>query len=205
MTIDSKNGSRRIILASGSPRRRELLEQLGLSFDVITSDVAEQFDPEMPPAEVVQFLADKKGAAVANSIKHGLVIAADTIVVIDEQILGKPDSVSSAKQMLRRLAGRTHTVYSGIAVIDAETMNKKISYRSTVVHMRELSDEEIDVYVESGEPMDKAGAYAIQGIGSTLVTSVEGCYFTVVGLPMSLLAELLWEFGVNVLAVHKPV
>jgi septum formation protein len=194
--------NKRIVLASGSPRRRELLSQLGLSFDVLTSDVDEQYDPNWQPSEVVMRLAERKAVAVARQLEDGLVIGADTIVVVDDHILGKPASPDEAKEMLRRLSGRAHTVYSGVALIEAETGKKRVAFRSTIVHMRALDETEIERYVATGEPLDKAGSYAIQGIGSTLVTGVEGCYFTVVGLPMSLLAELFREFGINVLEVQ---
>jgi septum formation protein len=194
---------KRIVLASGSPRRRELLSQLGVEFDVITSDVDERVSPGLEASEVVMQLAERKATAVAALVQDGFVIGADTIVVVDDQILGKPASHGEAASMLQLLAGRAHTVFTGVAILDANTGKKRVSYRSTVVHMRNVDEADIDRYIRTGEPMDKAGAYAIQGIGSIFVTAIEGCYFTVVGLPLSLLAEMLWEFGINVLDIHS--
>ncbi|GIM44606.1 Maf-like protein [Collibacillus ludicampi] len=190
---------RRIVLASGSPRRRELLAGIGLSFDVIVSHVDETVDEEMDPPALVQELAYRKAHDVAKSLKYGLVIGADTIVVIDDEVLGKPTDVQDAIRMLSRLQGRTHSVYSGIAIIDAKTSEKRIAYSRTDVKMRSLSASEIERYVSTGEPMDKAGSYAIQGIGAILIDSIQGDYFTVVGLPLSLLASMLSTFDIDVL------
>jgi septum formation protein len=190
---------RRIVLASGSPRRRELLAGIGLPFDVIVSQVDETVDEKMDPPALVQELAYRKAHEVAKSLKYGLVIGADTIVVLDDEVLGKPADVQDAIRMLTRLQGRTHSVYSGVALIDAETSEKRIAYSRTDVKMRALTASEIERYVSTGEPMDKAGSYAIQGIGAILIDSIQGDYFTVVGLPLALLASMLSTFDIDVL------
>ncbi|HEY8341508.1 MAG TPA: Maf family protein [Calditerricola sp.] len=195
MTIKTKP----LVLASGSPRRRELLAQLGLSFEVRPSDVDESLEPETAPAQAVETLALRKARAVAAECSEGLVIGSDTVVVIDREILGKPRDAKEAEAMLRRLAGRTHRVYTGLAVVDAETGACRVGHSVTAVRMSALTDAEIRRYVATGEPMDKAGAYAIQGIGATLVTHIEGDYFTVVGLPLFLLRRFLGEMGVHIL------
>ncbi|MFC4767902.1 Maf family protein [Effusibacillus consociatus] len=189
----------KLVLASGSPRRRELLSGLGLPFDVIVSDVDETIEEQMPPEEMVRTLAYRKASAVSNTLQDGIVIGSDTIVVLDGQVLGKPVDEQDARSMLSRLQGRAHTVYSGVAVIEASTGRHLVGHRSTLVHMRSLTDAEIVAYVQTGEPMDKAGSYAIQGIGSTIVDRIDGDYFTVVGLPMELLASMLTSFGIHVL------
>ncbi|WP_018131531.1 Maf family protein [Effusibacillus pohliae] len=195
----------KIVLASGSPRRRELLSGLGLSFEVRVPDVDESIAGQMTPAEMVRTLAYRKASAVANDVRDGIVIGADTIVVLDGQVLGKPADKQDARRMLGKLQGRGHTVYSGVAVIDAATGKHLVDHRSTLVHMRCLTDAEIAAYVRTGEPMDKAGSYAIQGIGSTLVNRIEGDYFTVVGLPMELLASMLTSFGIHVLGTAEEI
>lgn len=195
----------KLVLASGSPRRSELLSGLGLSFEVIVSYANETVEGNVSPEEMVRTLAYRKAAAVSNSLRDGIVIGADTIVVLDGQILGKPVDQQDAIRMLRHLQGRMHTVYSGVAVIDAASGKHRVDYRATRVHMRHLSDDEIEAYVRTGEPMDKAGSYAIQGIGSTIVHSIEGDYFTVVGLPMELLASLLTSFDVHVLKPTETI
>jgi septum formation protein len=189
----------RLVLASGSPRRRELLKGLGLAFETIVSDVDETVEDQLPPAETVRTLAYRKASAVSNTLQNGIVIGADTIVVLDGRILGKPVDHQDACSMLSSLQGRNHVVFSGIAVIDAATGNYLVGHRSTKVHMRSLTAAEIEAYVQTGEPMDKAGSYAIQGIGSTIVDRIDGDYFTVVGLPMELLASMLASFGIHVL------
>jgi septum formation protein len=190
---------RRIVLASGSPRRRELLAGIGLSFEVIVSNADESVDEKLDPPALVQELAYRKASQVANSLKYGLVIGADTIVVLEDQVLGKPADEEDAKRMLFQLQGRVHSVYSGIALIDAQTSESRIAYSRTDVKMRTLSVEEISRYVATGEPMDKAGSYAIQGIGAILVEGIQGDYYTVVGLPLTLLATMLSSFGIDVL------
>ncbi len=197
-----------VILASGSPRRRELLTTLRIPFEVDVSKVDETVAESLAPGPFVETLATRKALDVAKRRAEldsdGLVVGADTVVVLDGAILGKPTSEVHAVQMLRRLQGRTHEVYTGLCVIRLSDQKTLTGHSRTEVTMRPLSDDQIQRYVKSGEPMDKAGAYAIQGLGSTLITRIEGDYFTVVGLPVYLLADYLRHFGVDVLSCHHP-
>lgn len=198
--VESDN-SRLIILASGSPRRRELLSMLGLPFEVITSDADESTPPEWTPEEIVQALALRKAEAVIPSAggQSSLIIGSDTIVVVDGKVLGKPVDEQDSHAMLKQLQGRTHQVYTGVACIGLPEGRTVVEHRATSVTMRAMSDEEISGYIATGEPVDKAGSYAIQGLGATLVDRIEGCYFNVVGLPLSLLSGMLSGFGISVL------
>jgi septum formation protein len=190
---------KKIILASASPRRKELLEQLGLLFETESSNCEEHIDSAAEPHELAKSLSLKKALAVAEKHRGSLIIAADTFIVLEGRILGKPHSEAEATEMLRTLNGKAHSVISGFTVLDTET--HKVFSRSveTMVHMKRLTPEEIEVYVRSGEPLGKAGGYAIQGVGAVLVKKIEGDYFNVVGLPLSALAESLKEFGIQVL------
>ena len=198
------NVGRKIVLASGSPRRRELLQNLGLTFAVVPSDVDESDHRDLAPSELAELLAMAKAEDVAGR-EDGLVIGADTIVIIDGDVLGKPRDRQEAAAMLGRLAGRTHTVITGLAVKDTEGGRLVVTHESTQVTMRTLTPEEVNGYVATGEPMDKAGAYAVQGIGSLLVERIEGCYFNVVGLPVTRLGRVLESFGINVLSGRTHV
>jgi len=188
-----------LVLASSSPRRRELLKGLGLAFTVVTSDVDETTVPDLAPAEIVEQLALRKARAVAQRVNKGIVLGADTIVVLNGHVLGKPVDASDAFRMLSALQGRTHTVFSGVALIDAESGRSEVAHSATSVTVRAMSEQEINAYIATGEPMDKAGSYAIQGIGATLVEGIAGDYFTVVGLPLHLTSQLLARFGYPVL------
>ncbi|GIQ64586.1 Maf-like protein [Paenibacillus cisolokensis] len=197
---------RQLVLASSSPRRRELVALLGLSLPVrlISTDVDETSDPAWTPAATVEQLALRKARAAAAMLRGeeappSVIVGADTIVVLDGQVLGKPQSEDEAVSMLRRLQGRSHDVYTGVALIGTADGRELVRHRSTRVTMKPLDDERIRRYVRTGEPMDKAGSYGIQGLGATLVERIEGCYFNVVGLPLPLLADMLSEFGVDVL------
>lgn len=184
-----------LVLASASPRREMLLRQIGLDFEIEPSGVEEPL-PEGIPAEVLsERLAMEKAKLVASQRSSGLVIGADTIVVLDGTVLGKPASVREAEDMLRQLSGREHQVITGVAVVDATTGRSRSDHVSTAVRFANLDDRTIARYVASGEPVDKAGAYAIQGLGALLVESISGCYSNVVGLPLRRLVELLREFG----------
>lgn len=185
-----------VILASGSPRRKELLQQMGLTFTIITPDVDENIDAPSPDA-LVQLLSQRKAAAIASAHPDAVVIAADTVVCLRGQILGKPQNTADAQRMLQQLSGQTHTVHTGFTVQRGNTL--RTSAVCTAVHFRSLSPEEITRYIATGEPMDKAGAYAIQGIGGLLVTGLEGDYYNVIGLPICPLGQILQEFGVTVL------
>jgi len=184
-----------VILASASPRRRELLSLVFDEFRVIPSGFDEDGVPDdLAPADHVQHSALMKARDVAARHPDSLVIGADTIVVTGNRILGKPRDEADAAQMLKALSGRTHQVHSGIAVIKDGVEHTAVE--CTDVTFRPLSDKMISRYISTGEPMDKAGAYAIQGRGSVLIESINGCYFNVVGLPIYRLSRLLEEFGV---------
>lgn len=182
-----------LILASSSPRRKELLETLQLSFEVHSSDVDETYNPVLSPPEIVMELAMRKSENVAMKHQKAFVIGSDTIVVQDGQVLGKPKDKTEATVMLRKLSGRTHLVYTGVSIFSPKTHIE--FYEKTEVVFWELTDEEIISYVNSGEPLDKAGAYGIQGFGSTLVKKINGDYFSVVGLPVSRTIRELKELG----------
>lgn len=181
-----------LVLASASPRRRELLEQIGLEFEILVAEIDEQRLPNEKPAELVERLASEKALAVLKP--NTLVIAADTVVAIDDEVLGKPKNASDAKTMLKKLQGRKHYVYSGFCVLDGEKTFSEVV--ATEVVFRKVSDEEIDAYVASGEPMDKAGAYGIQGGAAKFISEIHGDYYNVVGLPICRLSTVLTEvFG----------
>lgn len=172
-----------LVLASGSPRRKELLETAGLEFAVIVADVEEIIPENAAPQEVVKSLALQKAQAVAKYNPDKTVIGADTVVVCNGKILGKPKNEEDAFNMLRALSGRRHSVCTGVALINAD---KTINFcETTEVEFHPLTDEEIRAYIKTGEPMDKAGAYGIQGKGCVLVKKIDGDYFNVVGLPVS--------------------
>ena len=185
-----------LILASGSPRRRQLLEQIGLTFVVRSSDVDESVSPGLTPAQVVESLSARKGEAVAaEAVPGDLVLSADTVVALDGAILGKPRDRAEAEAMLTALSGRTHQVYTGVTLL--QDGRRLTGHEVTAVTFRPLSPEEIAAYVSTGEPMDKAGAYGIQGLGALLVERLEGDYFNVMGLPLCRLGEMLAQFGVR--------
>lgn len=188
-----------IILASQSPRRKELLTRMGLTFTVLPAEIEEVIEPGLTPQEAVMSLSRQKGSAVALSHPDALVIAADTIVVFDGRILGKPHSVAQAKEMLTALSGKTHHVCTGFTLWRGQQV--ETGCEESEVWFRELSEEEIDRYIATGEPMDKAGAYGIQGYGAMLVRGIHGDYFNVMGLPVCRLARLLARFGVDTLAL----
>jgi septum formation protein len=186
-----------IILASQSPRRKELLYHMGLDFEIISKNVPEDLIEE-EPLEAAGKLALKKALAVAEDLSGEIVIGADTIVVLEGKILGKPDSFETAREMLAALSGRYHQVITGVAVVDSRSGKYQLEQETTGVYFRQLTDAMINSYVESGEPFDKAGAYGIQGKGGLFVTKLEGCYFNVVGLPISRLAVMLENYGFRV-------
>lgn len=226
-----------IILASSSPRRKELLAGIGLQFTIDPSTIDESFEAGTAPEEVVEMLALKKAGSVAAKYDHGLVIGSDTIVVLDNAILGKPIDNEDAYSMLMRLQGKVHTVYSGLAIVDASTNQSRVStsnisvkieqshnniiyfgdtgqYRIVsdsrndspeiiVGHMfskvtfRPMCEKEIWAYIQTGEPLDKAGSYGIQGIGAVFIEKIEGDFYNVMGIPLNLLYQFLNRFGVS--------
>lgn len=191
----------RWVLASGSPRRRELLTQIGISYEVCPSDADENIGSYEAP-ELVRRLALLKGRSVASQQPDACIISADTVVAApDGEILGKPKDRSDACRMLRELSGKPHTVYTGVCVLRTDGSRNMVREDcrvcATRVYFRNLSDAEIERYVDSGEPMDKAGAYGIQGRGAVLIERIEGDYFNVMGLPLCTLADMLREAGIG--------
>ena len=185
---------RKIVLASQSPRRRELLQGLIADFEIIVDNSDEVADPGLTPEELVKSLALQKAQNVARVANKGaLVIGADTVVCVDGRILGKPKSEREAKEMLSLLSGREHHVCTGFVVVDNATDKTICDFERTMVRFKVLTDEEIERYISSGEPMDKAGAYGIQGTGALFVEGIKGDYFNVVGLPLCALFKSLKE------------
>jgi septum formation protein len=182
-----------LILASSSPRRKELLENLHLQFDISSSNVDESFSADLSPSEAVMELAARKARFIAEKHGDAFVIGSDTVVEMDGDILGKPESSEEAYRMLKHLSGKTHSVYTGVAIIAPD--REKLFYEKTDVTFWELSHEEIQTYIQSGEPFDKAGGYGIQGFGSFLVQRISGDYFTVVGLPVARTVRELKNIG----------
>jgi len=189
----------KIILASTSPRRLELLRGLGLKVKVVGSRVKESKFDISDPEELVKTLAMSKAQEVARRTRSGLVVGADTIVVLGGKILGKPRDSEEAKSMLRELSGKTHEVLTGLAVIDASSSKTRVDFVRTKVKFRKLTEEEIASYVAADNPFDKAGAYAIQEKAGLFVEKIDGCYFNVVGLPLAKLAEMLRGYGVTLI------
>ena len=191
----TQNPSLRLILASASPRRRELLANLNLDFEVVPADVDESFTSEDNPFDLVRRLSVAKAEAVAQNHPDALVLAADTVVVYRDEIIGKPKTAEENLDYLTRLSGRTHAVFTGHALVSGDKRAERVV--QTAVRFRKLSDGEIERYVATGEGMDKAGGYAIQGYGSALVREVRGCYFNVVGLSVPNVVELAQSFGLQ--------
>lgn len=185
----------RVILASQSPRRRELLNLIGIAHEVMPADIDETVPAGESPRDHVERLAREKAAAISSRHPDAVVIAADTIVIYGDEILGKPGSVADAELTIARLAGRSHTVQTAIAVALGSRIESAVE--EVRVTFRALTAEEISAYVRTGEPMDKAGAYGIQGFGATIVERVEGDYFSVMGLGLRRLVELLGRLGVE--------
>lgn len=189
--------AQRLILASGSPRRRELLTNAGFTFDVVPSRAEENHDGTEAPVTLVERLAWEKAEEVARRTDPApgtVVLGADTVVVLAGEILGKPASPEEAKQMLEKLSGAEHEVISGVALAEPGGERRVVEHDTTRVFFRVLTTEEIAGYAATGEPMDKAGAYAIQGIASRFVTRIEGSYFNVMGLPIERVDRLLREW-----------
>mgnify|MGYP001300047347 CR=1 FL=1 len=193
----------RLYLASSSPRRQFLIRMLRLPYDIVAPSVEEQIDFHWSPTEIVRELSLSKARAVYDDLsaqqKDGIVIGADTVVVYQGNILGKPRCEQEAFQMLDMLQGNTHAVLSGVACIDVRSGKQLVTHCKTSVTMKPLTEEQMWRYIQTGEPLDKAGAYGIQGLGALIVDKIEGDYFHVVGLPGSTLAEMLREFGVEVI------
>jgi septum formation protein len=187
----------KFILASASPRRRELLASIGLDFDVIPSHVPEVHQEGEAPEEYVARLSRDKARALAVQYPAQWVIAADTTVLLGEQLLEKPVDKNDAARMLETIAGKTHVVYTGVTLEQAETAYRDTRVAESEVRMLPLSPREIEWYVGTGEPLDKAGAYAVQGIGAMFIDSIHGSYTNVVGLPLATLFQMMRKAGID--------
>jgi len=188
---------KKIILASNSPRRKELLKQIGLRFKIIVSNVEEK-NASTSPVDFVKILSRKKAKAVAINNKNAIVIGADTIVVLKNEIIGKPDSLENAIEILKKLSGKTHLVITGFTIIDSKTKKQITKAVTTKVTFKDLSDQEIKAYVYSSKVLDKAGAYAIQDKAGMFIKEVKGDYFNIVGLPIFSLYQELKKFDINI-------
>ncbi len=175
-----------LVLASASPRRQNLLKQIGLNFIVHPSGIDENSHPTISPEKYVLELSKKKALEVAKNYTDAIIVSADTIVVLDDKIINKPKSPDEAKQMLKMLSGKTHKVYTGFTILDTKTNKIFSDFEVTDVKFREISDDEIEEYVATGSPLDKAGAYGIQDdYGAVFVERINGCFYNVVGFPLT--------------------
>lgn len=189
---------KKIVLASKSLRRKQILEQAGLKFSVDVSNFDEKTVSAKKPGELVKLLSLAKANAVADKYKDAIIIGSDTVVVLGKEILGKPETKRQAKEMLKKLSGKTHFVFSGYAIIDTKD-NKTISgYVETKVKFKDLTDKEISTYVTKCEVLDKAGAYAIQDKAAVFIEYIQGDYLSVVGLPLAAVYKALSKFGVDI-------
>lgn len=186
-----------IVLASSSPRRRELLEKTGLEFIVDAAEINEDHGRAMKPADLARAISLEKAKMVAARHPCSIIIAADTLGVLGGRLLGKPCDGNGARDMLKTMSGRCHSVVTGFTILDSDSRQVITRTVETKVYFRKLDDEEIEAYVRTGEPLDKAGAYAIQGQGALLVEKIEGDYYNVVGLPLRALVRELKKFGVK--------
>ncbi len=185
---------RRIILASASPRRAQLLKLIGLEFEVVQSNYDESGESYTFPEVQVLELSERKASTVAEQVEDGLIVGADTVVALEDKIFGKPKDKSAAQEMLRQLSGRTHTVYTGFTLIDQPSGRLHSDYERTEVVFRKIDDAEISRYVQTESPLDKAGAYGIQDKSSIFVSKVNGCFYNVVGLPVTKFYVALRDF-----------
>lgn len=190
---------KKIILASTSPRRKELLKKLNIQFTTEASDYVEDMKIKIPPTNLAKFLALNKAKAVAKKHNSGIIIGADTFVVFGNELLGKPKSPTMARAMLKKISGKSLTVISGFAIVDAKTNKSYSNYSAAKVYIKKLSPKEINWYINTKEPLDKAGAFAVQGYGAVFIRKLEGDFFSVVGLPIYSLVQALKKFDVNVI------
>ncbi|KYO64779.1 Maf family protein [Thermovenabulum gondwanense] len=189
---------KKLVLASSSPRRIELLKQIGFDFEVIPAHIEEEKVINLNPDELVKKIAVEKVISVSRKVRNSIVIGADTLVYAENKILGKPGTEKEALDMLLLLSNKWHKVYSGIAVLDTETQKLIVDVEESSVKFKGISEKEARNYIQTGEPMDKAGAYAIQGRGAVFIERIEGCYYNIVGLPLFKLVKLLEQFNVYV-------
>lgn len=188
-----------IILASGSPRRKQLLKQIGLKFEVVVSDVDEKISPKYKPHQQVKILSFQKAKAVAKKHRNSIVIGADTIVVLGKEVIGKPKDEKDAQRILKKLSGTQHSAITGFTIIDTDSKKQVTKSVATKLWLRKLTDQEIKRFVEKEKPYDFAGAYAIHKLASIFVKKIEGDFFGTVGLPLYDLTKELKKFGVEVL------
>lgn len=189
---------KKIILASESPRRRQLLEQIGFNFEAVPSQVDEDEIIDKDPLINIQLLALRKAQEIANKGYRGIIIGADTQILIENEIIGKPKDREDARRILLKLSGKSHKVVTGVAIIDTEVVSSETWVEITIVKFRELTIDEIEEYLDTGEFIGKAGAYGIQGRAAVFVESIEGCYFNVVGLPLAkLYVKLRMKLGLG--------
>ncbi len=194
---------KRIILASTSPRRKDLLEQIGLAFEIMPSMYEEDMNLRMSHAKLSEYLAYGKAHDVAKKVDDGIVIGSDTFVVFGGQRLGKPKNKKHAEDMLRAISGQWVIVYSGLAIIDARARKEHVTHEFTKIKIKDLTDEEIRAYIKTGEPLDKAGAFAIQERGAIFIEKISGCYSSAIGLSLHHLYKGLQEIGVDIWKCKK--
>ncbi len=196
---------KKLVLASKSPRRDLILRGLDLEFDIVTAQTEENHPEGADPVDIVIDNAIAKANTVKNMFENAYIIGADTIVFFEGDVLIKPEDYLQAKTYLKRLSGKTHTVFTGIAVADSATGRIETGYCSTEVKFRQLHDEHIDQYINKVHPYDKAGGYAIQGFGALIVERIDGCYFNVMGLPVVELDNVFMKFGISLFDFIKQV
>ncbi len=182
---------KKIILASGSPRRKDLLTDAGIKFDIDVSEYEEDMSLDLSPHELAKYLSLGKAETVAQRHKNAIIVAADTFVVLGNEVLGKPHTEEKAKEMLEKLSGQTHSIVTGFTIIDTETGKIISEAQESKLYFREILPKEIDEYIATGEPLDKAGAYAIQGGGGKFVKKIDGDYTNIIGIPMEAFLEKL--------------
>ena len=190
---------KKLILASTSPRRKQLLEMLGLSFEVVPSNIDEILTPHLSPREQVELLSKQKAEAVASTLKNSIIIAADTMVSYDGELLGKPKDEKDAKKMLQKLSSTKHVIVTGFTILDTETKKSVTRSTETKIWFRKIMNEEIEEFINREKPFDKAGAYAIHELAAIFVEKIAGDYLGAVGLSVFLLAKELKKFEINVL------
>jgi len=188
-----------LVLASSSSRRKEILEKLNLKFKVVPSNIDESSYKDLSPEKLVQKLSSSKAREVSKLVEDTIIIAADTVVVNNDKILEKPEDEEEAVEMLKELSGDKHTVMTGLTVYSTLEEKEMTDIAKTQVYLSDISEAKIKKYVDTGEPLGKAGSYAIQGLGSVFVEKIEGSYFTVMGLPIHKLAEKLNDFSINII------
>ncbi len=207
MTADLKNKQshkiifymKKIILASGSPRRKEILENIGLDFDIVESGYGEDMTLDMMPTELAKYLSHGKAQDVAKKYSDHIIISADTFIVLNDEILGKPHTAEVAKKILNKISGQTLDVITGYTIIGSSIESPISNAITTKVSIKDLTDTEIDAYIKTNEPLDKAGAFGIQGKGALLIKEIHGDYFNIVGLPIASLADSLKKFNIHLL------